>query len=75
MEVEISRGGFLDHTEVDDNLSVTSRHSFQELLDQGKIAIVDVDVQGAKALSTAGLDTFFIFIAPTSMFGYGCDQT
>ena len=39
----------------------------QELLDQGKISLVDVDVQGAKALNAAGLDTIFIFIAPPSI--------
>ena len=45
----------------------TSRRSLQELLDQGKIALVDVDVQGAKALRAAGLDALFIFIAPPSI--------
>jgi guanylate kinase len=39
----------------------------QALLDQGKIALVDVGVQGTKALRTAGLDTLFIFIDPPSI--------
>jgi len=67
MEAEIGGGGFLEYAEVHGNLYATWRRSLQELLDQGKIALVDVDVQGAKALRAAGLDALFIFIAPPSI--------
>ena len=46
MEAEIGGSGFLEYAEVHGNLYATSRRSLQELLDQGKIALVDVDVQG-----------------------------
>ncbi len=55
MEAQIAGGGFLEYAEVHGNLYATSRRSLQELLDQGKRALVDVDVQGAKALRAAGL--------------------
>jgi guanylate kinase len=67
MQAEIAGGGFLEYAEVHGNLYATSRRSLQELLDQGKIALVDVDVQGAKALRAAGLDALFIVIAPPSI--------
>ena len=67
MEAEIAGGGFLEYAEVHGNLYATSRRSLQELLDQGKIALVDVDVQGAKALRAAGLDALLIFISPASI--------
>jgi len=67
MEAEVGGGGFLEYAEVHGNVYATSRRSLQELLDQGKIALVDVDVQGAKALRAAGLDALLIFIAPASI--------
>jgi guanylate kinase len=67
MEAEIGGGGFLEYAEVHGNLYATSRRSLQEQLDQGKIALVDVDVQGAKVLRAAGLDALFIFIVPPSI--------
>ncbi len=51
MEAEIAGGGFLEYAEVHGNLFATSRRSLQELLDQDKITLVDVDVQGAKELA------------------------
>ncbi len=63
MEEEIGGGGFLEYAEVHGKVYVTSCRSLEELLDQGKIVLVDVDVQGAKALRAAGLDALFIFIA------------
>ncbi len=44
MEAEIGGGGFLEYAEVHGNLYATWRRSLQELLDQGKRALVDVDV-------------------------------
>jgi UMP-CMP kinase len=67
MEAEIAGGGFLEYAEVHGNLYATWRRSLQELLDEGKRALVDVDVQGAKALRAAGLDALLIFIAPASI--------
>jgi guanylate kinase len=67
MEAEIGGGGFLEYAEVHGNVYATWRRSLQELLDEGKRALVDVDVQGAKALRAAGLDALLIFIAPASI--------
>jgi len=67
MEAEIGGGGFLEYAEVHGNVYATWRRSLQELLDEGKRALVDVDVEGAKALRAAGLDALLIFIAPASI--------
>jgi len=46
MAQEIAAGGFLEHAEVHGNLYGTSRKSLQEVASQGKMPILDVDVQG-----------------------------
>lgn len=42
----MSPGGFLEHAEVHGNLYGTSRKSLQEVVEQGRMPILDVDVQG-----------------------------
>ena len=64
---EIAAGRFLEHAEVHDNLYGTSRRAVQEVQDQGKICILDIDIQGVKQVKQAGLRAKYLFVAPPSM--------
>ncbi|CAI5724067.1 unnamed protein product [Hyaloperonospora brassicae] len=64
---EIAAGRFLEHAEVHGNLYGTSRRAVQEVQDQGKICILDIDIQGVKQVKQAGLRAKYLFVAPPSM--------
>jgi len=60
---------FIEHAEVHGNLYGTSYESVQNVIRQGKICILDIDIQGAKGVKedTSLVPPHFIFIAPPSM--------
>ena len=67
MQRMISNNEFVEHTEFSGNFYGTSKKAVQDALKSGKIIILEVDIEGVKALSK--LDEFksiFIFIKPPS---------
>lgn len=70
MQPMIKRGEFLETCEVHSNLYGTSKMAVQRVLDQDKICILDIDVQGAqkvKAREDLPFAPRYIFIAPPSL--------
>lgn len=66
---EIAEGKFLEYAEVHGRLYGTSQSAVQHVLNEGRVCILDVDVQGARSLRKA-VSTFkaiFVFIAPPSL--------
>ena len=45
----------------------TSKSSVEDVLNSGKICILDIDVQGVKAVKTTDLTPLFVFIKPPSL--------
>ena len=39
----------------------------EEVTQQGKVCVLDIDVQGAKLVAAADLDAYFVFIEPPSL--------
>lgn len=67
MEKMIQANEFIEHTEFSGNYYGTSKKAVQDALKTGKLFILEVDIEGVKALSN--LDCFkpiFIFIKPPS---------
>lgn len=59
---------FLEHAEVHGNLYGTSKAVIDNLLQEGKDVILDIDVQGARQIRQKGvMQAVFIFIAPPSL--------
>lgn len=58
---------FLEWAKVYDHYYGVPRARVQEALNQGKDAIVRVDVQGAATIKSKAPDAVFIFLAPTSI--------
>ncbi|TNF52661.1 guanylate kinase [bacterium] len=59
---------FYEWAEVHGNLYGTSRNAVQEIIDQGKDIILDIDVQGGlQAMDKVGDKGIFIFILPPSL--------
>lgn len=62
----VEAGAFLEHAQVFDNFYGTSRKAVEDLLEQGKHVILDIDWQGARAIKAKMRDACGIFILPPS---------
>lgn len=58
---------FVEWAEVHDNYYGTLKSELDEKSSNGRICVLDVDVQGAKLLREAGLEAKFLFIVPPSI--------
>ncbi len=63
----VAAGEFLEHAQVFDNSYGTSRASVEDLLEQGKNVILDIDWQGARSIKAQMPDARGIFILPPSL--------
>ncbi|XP_031423616.1 MAGUK p55 subfamily member 2b isoform X2 [Clupea harengus] len=62
MEYDIKSGRFLEHGEYDQNLYGTKINSIHEVIDSGKICILDVNPQALKVLRTSEFLPYVVFI-------------
>ena len=64
-EAEVARGNFLEHNEVHGNFYGTHKGAVREILQQGKVCILDIDVKGAMDIAKQAGKEFkchFVFI-------------
>ena len=66
-QAAIARGEFLEHAEIDGNLYGTPKAEIEARVAEGRLVMVDIDPQGARAVRSLGLPTFQVFIAPPDM--------
>jgi len=64
---EIDDGKFVEYADVHGNYYGTSVAAVESVQNQGKICILDIDVQGVRNVKKSSLDAIYIFIAPPSM--------
>lgn len=69
METAIMGGEFVEYAEVHGHLYGTSVTSVQNVVRQGKVCLLDIDIQGAEIVrkSTVHPTTSYVFLAPPSM--------
>lgn len=67
MKKEIDEGKFIEYAEVHGNYYGTSVKGVESVQNDGKICILDIDVQGAELVKKSTLDPYYIFISPPSM--------
>ncbi|MGN2248917.1 guanylate kinase [Frateuria sp. GZRe14] len=65
-ERQIAAGTFLEHAEVHGNFYGTSVATVQDLLDQGRDVLLEIDWQGAAQIRRAKPDCVSVFILPPS---------
>ena len=63
-ERQIKAGNFIEYAEVFGNLYGTPKDKLAQALDQGKTAVLEIDVQGAQQLKKLYPDAKLIFIFP-----------
>jgi guanylate kinase len=67
MQELIDEGAFMENATFSGNMYGTSKAAVQDVLDAGKICILDIDVQGVKAVKKTDLKPRFVFIKPPDM--------
>mmetsp|Transcript_8209 Transcript_8209/g.23570 ORF Transcript_8209/g.23570 Transcript_8209/m.23570 type:complete len:1068 (-) Transcript_8209:65-3268(-) len=69
MEADIAAGNFLEHAEVHGRLYGTSFQAVQDVLNEGKVCILDIDVQGVREVKSnpSAVQGMFVFVKPPSM--------
>lgn len=63
----IERDEFVEYARVHGNVYGTSKKSVETVASQGRVCIMDIDVQGAQQVSKSDLAPFFVFILPPSL--------
>ena len=67
VQAGIENGDFIEYNVVHGNLYGTSFDAVNSVARSGRIAILDIDVQGVKRVKKSTLSPIYIFVAPPSM--------
>lgn len=63
----IQRGEFIENAVYGGNTYGTSRTSVQKVLDDGKVCVLDIDIQGAEQVRNTDMNPLMIFVKPPSI--------
>ena len=66
-EGELAKGGFVEHALVHGNYYGTHRSELSRARTEGKLLLLDIDIQGAEQLRDANVADRFIFVMPPSL--------
>mmetsp|Transcript_45825 Transcript_45825/g.74774 ORF Transcript_45825/g.74774 Transcript_45825/m.74774 type:complete len:317 (-) Transcript_45825:129-1079(-) len=66
-EFEKLKPDMIEWAAVHNNMYGTSTQAVRDVISQGKVCILDIDVQGAEAVKRTNLNPFLIFIKPPSL--------
>jgi guanylate kinase len=60
----VEKGEFIEHANVHGNMYGTLRAPIREVLDAGRVYLLEIDVQGALQLKSQNIPGMYVFIAP-----------
>jgi len=64
---EIEEGKFVEHAHVHGNYYGTSKRAVEEVLNSGRVCLLDIDVQGAEQVKKSSLRSLYIFVMAPSL--------
>ncbi|OQR78093.1 guanylate kinase-like [Tropilaelaps mercedesae] len=67
MEKAISEGEFIEYTQFSGNMYGTSKRAVQDVINQGRICILDIEIEGVKSIKKTDLNPRYVFIKPPSI--------
>lgn len=67
MQKSIDAGDFIESAVYNQNLYGTSKKAVQDVLDAGKVCLLDIDMQGVVILKKTGMDCYYIFVKTPSL--------
>lgn len=67
MKEDINEGKFIESATFGGNMYGTSKKAVDVVRDNGKVCVLDIDVQGVKQVKQTTLDPLYVFIKPPSV--------
>lgn len=67
MQKAIDAGEFIESAIYNQNLYGTSKKAVQDVLDAGKVCLLDIDMQGVISLKKTDMDCYYIFVKTPSI--------
>lgn len=67
MKVAIAENKFIEHAQVHTNFYGTSYDAVNKIRDEGRICVLDIDIQGVQSVKKSMIECKYIFIAPPTM--------
>ncbi|XP_019754014.2 guanylate kinase isoform X1 [Dendroctonus ponderosae] len=67
MKTAIANGDFIEHAVFSGNIYGTSFRAVEDIAKQGKIVLMDIDMQGVKQIKQTTLNPWCVFIHPPSL--------
>ncbi|XP_037917454.1 guanylate kinase isoform X2 [Hermetia illucens] len=67
MEEAIKRGEFLETAVFSGNIYGTSKHAVRQVQAQGKVCVLDIEMQGVEQIRNSDLNPILVFINPPSI--------
>ncbi|KXL41422.1 hypothetical protein M433DRAFT_150445 [Acidomyces richmondensis BFW] len=63
----VNENGFIEHAQFGSNLYGTSLKAVKDVADQGRICILDIEMEGVKQVKKTDLNARFLFLQPPSV--------
>ncbi|GJQ79407.1 hypothetical protein Trydic_g16266 [Trypoxylus dichotomus] len=63
----IKNGEFIENAEFSGNIYGTSKKAVENVLSDGKVCVLDIDVQGVKQVRNTDLNPWYVFLKPPSL--------
>jgi len=67
MEKQVAEGKFIEHAIYSGNMYGTSIQAVQDVIQSGKVCLLDIDMQGVINVKKTNLNPYYIFVSPPSM--------
>ncbi|KAI7855900.1 guanylate kinase [Circinella umbellata] len=67
MQQEVSAGKFIESATFSGNMYGTSIKSVEDVVESGKVCMLDIDMQGVKSVKATQLNPRYIFVRPPSI--------
>ncbi|XP_015126463.1 guanylate kinase isoform X1 [Diachasma alloeum] len=67
MQDQVDRGEFIESAIFSNNMYGTSKKAVEDVMDAGKICVLDIDTQGVKQIKNTSLNPLLVFIKPPSI--------
>ncbi|XP_034192960.1 guanylate kinase isoform X2 [Osmia lignaria lignaria] len=67
MQKQIEQGEFLENAIYSGNLYGTSKRAVEDVQEEGKVCILDIEMEGVKQVKRSSLNPLYVFIKPPSL--------
>lgn len=67
MKADITCGNFIEYAQVHGNYYGTSIKAIQSVINEGRVCLIDIDVQGVQQIRNSPLNPFYVFVGPPSV--------